>query len=242
MNTLFFYSLLTITLLLSGCATSEHAMKVPETSLDGDWKSAVSKATVHFEKGKISGNDGCNQFIGSYVTQGNSLSVSDKMMSTMMACPAMEKSAAFKSALTSAKIYENDGKKLILIGEDGKPLLELQALSNTPEEGLYAIQYLNNGKQAVVSVKTPISMQLSSDGKMSGNTGCNQYTTSYTIKENQLTIGFPATTRKMCPPEQMEQEQQFLNALQKGAKISRNGEKWEVRDAAGALQFSLTKE
>ncbi len=242
MNALSFYSLLTITLLLSGCVTSEHAMKVPKTSLDGDWKSTTSKATVRFEKGKISGNDGCNQFMGSYVTQENTLSISDKMMSTMMACPAMEKSAAFKSALTSAKIYENDGKKLLLIGVDGKPLLELQALSNTPQEGLYTIKYLNNGKQAVVSVKTPITMQLSSDGKMSGSTGCNLYTTSYTIKENQLTIGFPATTRKMCSPEQMEQEQQFLNALQKGSKISRNGEKWEIRDVAGALQFSLTKE
>lgn len=242
MKVLFFYSTLTIALLLSGCVMPEHEMKVSQTSLDGDWTSTSTKATVRFEKGKISGNDGCNQFMGSYVTQGNSLSISDKMMSTMMACPAMEKSAAFKSALTSAKIYENDGKKLLLIGVDGKPLLELQALSNTPEEGLYAIKYLNNGKQAVISVKTPITMQLSSDGKMSGNTGCNLYTTSYTIKENQLTIGFPATTRKICPPDQMEQEQQFLNALQKGSTISRNGEKWEVRDAAGALQFSLTKE
>lgn len=242
MNSLSFYSLLTITLLLSGCATSEHAMKVPETSLDGNWKSVTSKATVRFEKGKISGNDGCNQFIGNYVTQGNSLSVSDKMMSTMMACPAMETSAAFKSALTSAKVYENDGKTLMLIGENAKPLLELHALSNTPEEGLYAIKYLNNGKHAVVSVKTPITMQLSRDGKMSGSTGCNLYTTSYTVKENQLTIGLPATTRKMCPPELMEQEQQFLNALEKGANISRNGEKWEVRDTAGALQFSLIKE
>lgn len=242
MNALSFYPLLAITLLLSGCATSEHTMKVPQTSLDGDWKSTTSKATVRFDKGKISGNDGCNQFMGSYVTQENTLSISDKMMSTMMACPAMERSVAFKNALTSAKIYENDGKKLLLIGTDGKPLLELQALPHTPQEGLYTIKYLNNGKQAVVSVKTPIIMQLSSDGKMSGSTGCNLYTTSYTIKENQLTIGFPATTRKMCPQEQMEQEQQFLNALQKGSKISRNGERWEVRDAAGALQFSLIKE
>ena len=241
MKTLF-YSVLTTTLLLSGCAVSEHAVNVPKTSLDGDWKSTTSNATVRFEKGKISGNDGCNQFMGNYATQGNTLSVSDKMMSTMIACPGMEKSVAFKSALTSAKIYENNGTTLVLIGASGKTLLELKHLTSTPEEGLYTIHYINNGKQAVVSVQHPITMYLGADGKMNGNGSCNQYTTSYTVKEKQITIGVPATTRKMCSPELMEQEQQFLNALQKSFNISRNGEKWEIRDSAGALQFSMTKE
>lgn len=229
-------------LLLVGCATSQHEAPVATSSLDGNWKSATSTAHLRFEKGKLSGNDGCNQFMGSYTTNGQQITISDKMMSTMMACPTMEKSAAFKTALTSAKLYENNGQTLTLIGADGKTLLELQALSNTPQEGLYTIKHLNNGRQAVVSLKTPISMQLGNDGKMSGNTGCNQYTTTYTIKDDQLTVGFPATTRKLCPPELMEQEQQFISALQKGSKMSRNGEKWEVRDSAGALQFSMMKE
>lgn len=236
------YSILTTTLFLSGCATSQHETPVAQTPLDGNWKSTVSNATLHFEQGKLSGNDGCNQFIGSYATHGDTLTISDKMMSTMMACPAMEQASAFKTALLNAKIYKNNINTLELISNKGETLIELKALSSTPEEGLYTIKYLNNGKQAAISVKTPITMELSSDGKMSGNTGCNQYTTSYSTKEDQLTIGFPATTRKMCSPELMEQEQQFVNALQKSIKISRNGEKWEIRDSAGALQFSMTKE
>jgi len=237
-----FYSILTIILLLSGCTTPQHDVDVPKTSLDGDWKSTTSNATLRFEKGKLDGNDGCNQFVGSYATQGDTLTISDKMMSTMMACPAMEQASAFKIALVNAKIYKNNTNTLELIGNKGETLIELKALSSTPEEGLYTIKYLNNGKQAVVSVKTPISMQLSSDGKMSGNTGCNQYTTSYTITGNQITIGFPATTRKLCSSELMEQEKLLVNVLPKSFKISRNGEKWEVRDSTGALQFSMIKE
>jgi len=240
--TTLFYLILTITLFLSGCATPLHEAPVAQTSLDGSWKSTVSNATLRFEKGKLNGNDGCNQFIGSYATQGDTLTVSDKMMSTMMACPAMEQANAFKTALLTAKVYKSNTNTLELIGNKGETLIELKALSTTPEEGLYAIKYLNNGKQAVINVKTPITMELGSDGKMSGNIGCNQYTTSYAIKKDQLTIGFPATTRKMCSPELMEQEQQFINATQKGSKISRNGEKWEVRDDSGALQFSMIKE
>lgn len=228
-----------ISLLLTGCATSQHEAPVAQTSLDGSWKSTTSNAHIRFEKGKLSGNDGCNQFIGSYSSDGTRISVSENMMSTMMACPAMEKSAAFKSALLSAKIYENNASTLVLLGADGKPLLELQALSKIPLKGAYALNYLNNGKQIITKVKTPITMELSNDGKMDGSTGCNQYTTTYTIRDNNITIGFPATTRKMCTPELMEQEQNFINALQKSSRISRNGERWEVRDDTGALQFSM---
>lgn len=230
-----------IALILAGCATSQHEAPVGKTSLDGSWKSTTSSATLRFEQGKLSGNDGCNQFMGSYTTNGKQLSISDKMMSTMMACPAMEKSAAFKTALTSAKLYENEGKKLQLIGADGKTLLEFQALSSVPEDGTYVIKNLNNGKQAVHTLKTPISMSLDK-GKMLGNTGCNQYSTTYSLQESHITIGLPATTRKMCPPELMEQEQHFIAALQKSSQISRNGEKWEVRDATSALQFSMIQE
>lgn len=234
-----FYLILAITVFLSGCATPQHDANVPKTSLDGDWKSTTSNATLHFEKGKLSGNDGCNQFIGSYATEENSLSISDKMMSTMMACSNMENTTAFKNALMNTKFYENDGKKLLLMGGKGEPLIELKALSSTLEEGLYHINHFNNGKQAVITLQTPISMQIEPDGKMSGYTGCNQYTTSYTIKDNQITIGFPATTRKICPPEFMEQEKLLVNVLPKSFKITRNGEKWEIRDANGSLLFDM---
>jgi len=236
------YSILTIILLLSGCTTPQHDVNVPKTSLDGDWKSTTSKATLRFEKGKLSGNDGCNQFVGSYAIQGDTITISDKMMSTMMSCSEMEQAGAFKTALLNAKIYRSNTQSLELISNKGETLIELKALSNIPEEGLYRIKHLNNGKKAVISVKYPITIQLGTDGKMGGDTGCNQYSTSYTIKQELITIGFPATTRQICPPELMEQEQQFLNALPKSFKIARNGEKWEIRDENGALLFDMAKE
>jgi heat shock protein HslJ len=237
-----FYLLLGLILLMSGCVAPKQEAPVLKSSLDGDWQSTHSKANVRFDHGKLSGSDGCNRFAGNYTVEGNRLSVGENMMSTMMACPNMDKSIAFKNALLSAKNYENDGKRLLLIGGNGKMLLEFNPLSNTPEEGLYRLLHLNNGKHAVVTLKTPITLQIDPNGKMSGNTGCNQYTTSYTIKEGQITIGFPATTRKMCPSEQMEQEQQFIAVLSKASLIQRNGEKWEIRDTSGALLFDMIQQ
>ncbi|MDD4854773.1 MAG: META domain-containing protein [Sulfuricurvum sp.] len=236
-----FYSILTIILLLSGCATPEYVTKVPKTSLDGEWKSIISNATVRFDKGTISGNDGCNQFIGSYATEENSLSISDKMMSTMMAC-SNKNATAFKNALMNTKFYENDGKTLLLMGGKGEPLIEFKMLSNTLEEGFYEIKHINNSKQAVLTLKSPISLKIGPDGKMEGDTGCNQYTTSYTLKGEQITIGFPAITRKICPPELMEQEQQFITTLSRASTFKRNGEKWEIRDESGTLLMDMIKD
>jgi heat shock protein HslJ len=220
--------------------------KVPQAPLTGDWKSMASNATVRFNDGKISGNDGCNRFGGTYSAQGDTLSISDKMISTMMACEPshMASSAAFKQALQNAKKYQNDTKILILFDVNGEKLAELQSLSATLEPAKYSIKHYHNGKKGVVGTveNSVITAAFTSDGKLSGNSGCNQYVTSYSIKDDQITIGVLAMTRKLCSPARMEQEQQLSAALTKAATLKRNGEKWDIRDENGSLLIDLIQE
>lgn len=235
------YTLFTLALLLNGCSTTHQEVYVPTSALDGTWKSTNSNAIISFDKGVLSGNDGCNHFVTHYTTNNNTLSITGNMMSTMMACSNMESSNAFKNNLHNAKLFENNGTLLKLMSAQGTLLGEFKALSKTPTEGKYTIHHLNNNKQAIITLNIPIVMNLN-EGKMSGNTGCNDYATTYTIKNDTIVIGFPATTRKMCSPEIMEQEQNFINALQKSVKLSRNSERWEFRDTTNALQFSMMQE
>lgn len=129
MKTLLFFTFV-ILLMIAGC-TPQPTIGGFHPSLNGDWKSTASNATVRFDEGKISGSDGCNRFGGTYTTLGNTLQISDKMMSTMMACPSplMEQSTAFKNALLNAKRYKNYGKLLVLQGAKGEILGELSSLS-----------------------------------------------------------------------------------------------------------------
>jgi heat shock protein HslJ len=60
------------------------------------------------------------------------------------------------------------------------------------------------------------------DGRVSGSTGVNQLTASYSLTADYLTFGPLATTRRSGTPEQMEQEHRLVQSL------------------AGMCSFSLT--
>jgi heat shock protein HslJ/uncharacterized lipoprotein YbaY len=53
------------------------------------------------------------------------------------------------------------------------------------------------------------------DGRLAGKATCNAYTAAYTLTGESLTVGNTATTRMNCPPALMEQEQLFLDVLQR---------------------------
>jgi heat shock protein HslJ len=101
----------------------------------------------------------------------------------------------------------------------------------------------NNGKQAVTSVLagTTLTADFGKDGKLSGNSGCNTYNGTYTTTGNQIKIGPLATTRMACPQEIMDQETQYLAALQSADKYRIEGTGMELRtkDDALAVDFQV---
>ena len=51
------------------------------------------------------------------------------------------------------------------------------------------------------------------DSSYHGNAGCNNFSGRYTLVGNKLTLGPAAMTRMMCPPENMNVENQFTKAI-----------------------------
>jgi heat shock protein HslJ len=64
------------------------------------------------------------------------------------------------------------------------------------------------------------------NGSITGSAGCNRYQGTYRLSDNRLTIEAPATTRKACPGNIMQQESQYLAALQNAQRyqINPNGQ------------------
>jgi heat shock protein HslJ len=74
----------------------------------------------------------------------------------------------------------------------------------------YVLEWI--GERPLVD-NSHLTMTLGTDGRAYGNAGCNHWFAPYHLDGEAITFGPVGSTRKMCAPALMEQEQRFLQAL-----------------------------
>jgi heat shock protein HslJ len=201
-------------------------------------------ATVRFEGGRAAGSDGCNRFSAGYTAQGATFDMAPGMASTRMACaPAVTRQAqAFTTALAGARAFRIEGARLHLLGADGAWRATLAAQSQGLPGTRWRVTGIYDGRGAVASVVagSNVTLSFAADGQAGGSAGCNRYTARYESDGGQLRLQPAAATRRMCPGEAlMAQEQAFLRTLESVATMRIEGDRLELRTAAGALAVSL---
>jgi len=85
------------------------------------------QSTLAFEEGAaVHGNTGCNSFQGAITLRGAFLSFGP-LATTRRACPevVMDQEQRFLAALEATRLFEKSGRFLLLLGEDGAPLVRL---------------------------------------------------------------------------------------------------------------------
>jgi heat shock protein HslJ len=205
-----------------------------------------SSITAQFTSdGKVGGSAGCNQYSGAYKTSGDNIQISSPLASTMMACAQelMDQESAYLKALGEVQSFKIVGDTLTLNDAKDKSLLVFKAQSKDLAGTAWEVTGYNNGKQAVTSVLagTTLTAEFGKDGNLSGNSGCNTYNGTYTVTGDQIKIGPLATTRMACPQEIMDQETQYLAALQTAATYQVEGTGMELRTQEGALAANFSK-
>lgn len=206
-----------------------------------------SSVTMRFEDGRASGSDGCNRYGISYSTAGSKFTVEPGGIATQMACApeVMQQASAFMASLTGAQAYRVEAGQLRLLGADGAVLARFAPQPEGLAGTAWHVTGYNNGRQAVVSVLmgTELTMEFSADGRVAGSAGCNRYTGSFKQDGKSLSFGPAAATRRMCvePEGVMEQEQQFLEALETVATARQEADRLEMRTADGALAATLSQ-
>jgi len=204
-------------------------------------------ATLQFEKGRLSGTDGCNRYAGSYSATGSAFEVSPQLASTRMACPeeVANEAEAYIAALSAARHYRIDGARLMLLSSDGATLATLAAQSLLIEGTSWTATGINNGWQAVQSVVngTTVTLSFGAGGDASGSAGCNHYSGRYEASGSSISIGDIAVTAMNCaePEGVMEQEQAYLKALATAKSVRFEGDRLELRSEDGALAASFTR-
>ena len=197
---------------------------------------------VFNEDDTVSGNASCNTYNAPYELDGSNITIGVGM-TTMMACPEagiMEQETAYLAAITTAATYSIQGDTLELRTADGA--LAASYVAKEPTD-LAAISWLvtsyNNGKEAAVSpiLGTELTLEFAADGNINGSAGCNRYFGPYSLSDATMQIGPLATTRALCqePAGIMEQEQEFLTALQSAATYTIQNDKLDMRTAEGAI-------
>jgi len=205
----------------------------------------LKTATIIFEDtGRVSGVAFCNQYSGNYTLEGSSIKFSE-LATTKKACgkTLMDHESKYFSNLENVTNYDVDGDRLYLNDESGVALLQYK-LRPDPlvEDTDWNIIGYNNGKQAVTSViiGTKITA-LFEEGTLRGTSGCNSYNSPYSIRDdNSIDIGIPAVTLVGCEENIMEQEQQYLQALQNSTRIQMTFDGLELRDDNGSLQVTMS--
>lgn len=81
-------------------------------------------------------------------------------------------------------------------------------------------------------------LKFEDDGKLSGSTGCNNFTGSYKLADDALTLDPGAMTRMACPGNG---ETIFLNALKEVKMVKTGGDKLILLDGTNEIMTLVTK-
>jgi heat shock protein HslJ len=225
-------------------------------SIAGQPVAPDARPTMTFDPGgTVSGTGGCNQYTGSFRTDGDRISVG-QVSSTLMGCEGERgrQEAAFVSALQGAATWRlaEDGKLVIAgAGEiiagpgvaEGPPSDVLPG-DEVPGDGSISDlagtswTLVELGGTADLAHLVP-TLEFGADGTVSGFAGCNTFTGPSASTADELSLGPLATTRIGCQRPASAVEAEYLAAL---AGVT----SWATDDAGrlvlgGAVPLTFTR-
>ena len=177
----------------------------------------------------------CNQVGGTYSLDGSLISI-QLGPSTMAACPEGSLGDQFVADLAAANAYFFDQGNLYIDLMYDSGTMQFSPQSSELAGTSWLVVGHNNGRQGVVSsiIGTEMTATFDADGAVSGSAGCNSYSAGYEVAGDAITILMSLSTTMMAcaePEGIMEQEQEFLTALQSAASDKITGDRLEMRTA-----------
>jgi heat shock protein HslJ len=211
------------------------------TRLNGHKLLPATTISAEFDsEGSVSGSSGCNNYSTSYTVDGDGISFGEEIISTMKLCdePVNEQESEYLQVLNEVEAFNIKDEELTLLNGNGNTLAVYMAQSQALEGTSWDVIYYNNGRGGVTSlvIDTEITANFGEDGKLTGGSGCNSYSAAYESEDGNISIGPSAVTLKFCaePEGTMEQESEYLAALQTAATYKVEGNSMNMRTADGA--------
>jgi heat shock protein HslJ len=186
-------------------------------------------ATLLLDAGAATGSGGCNQFFASYTLEGDAISFS-AIGRTEMACPQPQMGVedAYLEDLGFVSAWEGDATSLRLLDGAGTVVLAFSAGAAATVEGSWLVTGIADAQGILVPTVpgADATAEFLAGGLVSGSTGCNQFTATYTVDGASIDIGGVATTRTACRDAAVAaQESAYTAALEaaSGWRITPDG-------------------
>ena len=217
----------------------------------GNLKSALpdTEVTALFDsaKGRVAGSAGVNTYGGGYELKDNKLAIPGPLASTRMAGPQplMDQETEFLKLFQVAESYQiKDGQLQVNCGQQVLIFTE-KARTSTPAPALENITWVlqSYGQPgnliSVLKDRDVTAVFDSAKGRVSGSAGVNTYGGGYELRDNRLSIPGPLVSTLMAGPQPlMEQEKEYLTALQAAESYKIEGDKLTITCGGKALIFT----
>ncbi|MEA3334308.1 MAG: META domain-containing protein [Chloroflexota bacterium] len=221
-------------------AAADSASPLAATSwilhtIEGQDALPIAPATANFGDNIVQGVATCNTYSTTYSATGDTINIAPPTINAIF-CPAAltQQELAFVSALETAAVYEIVDGVLILRDEASNELATLVAAPTTVSDTAWrATGYLNSkGGMVTVIEGSVITAAFGTDDSLTGFGGCNDYTGTYRVEGETIKVAPAATTKKACsdPSGVMDQESDYLAALELAATFDLQGARLEFRD------------
>lgn len=192
-------------------------------SSDGKPVDPATSLTLNFGADRYGGSGGCNWFLGTYDVAGDSMQLNAPSQ-TILQCtePAnvMQQESMYLSALYNVDEYRKLDDKLLAYATGSQLLLTFREAPPVALEGTaWSLKFLQDPQDNVAATMPGTTVSAAfAGGKVTGSAGCNNYTGTYTLDGDKLTIGDIAVAegnKKTCdsPEGIMDQEAIYLANL-----------------------------
>ena len=189
-------------------------------------------------EGMLSGSSACNQYsTGFEASSDGSMTIQEHIITTMMVCPETESEVErlYLSLLPEVDRFEFKPQGRLELGypidgdENGKLVFAAGEVPLTSTSWTL-LSYGDPDTPQPIPPGMLITVDFGSDGRLTGKSSCNSYSTSFSAEDGQIAIQPIATTMMVCLTG-MEQEQAYLDLLSTAQAYSIVGKQLTITSA-----------
>ena len=195
---------------------------------------------IFASEGTLSGTASCNNYSAGYTIDGSQIKI-EQPISTMMACTqGMEQEAAYLEALTGAESYQIIGVTLEISYGGGAGVLRYTSRNLPLENTLWTLAMMNGEPNNIGLVATTVLFDPGSEpqkGAVGGVAMCNNYSGTYAVQEDTLTVTDLAATKIRCPETVLQAETTYLELLGTAQTYQVLGQTLMITSEKGSLTY-----